>query len=393
MNRKEAFLSNLAQTSDDPYGIHIERAEGSHVWDKTGKKYIDFVAGIAVANVGHRHPRILEAIERQSRKYLHSMVYGEYIQDEQIELASALHKLLPEHLNNTYLVNSGTEANEAAIKLAKRFTGRRIICSFRRSYHGSTQGSLSVSGNEEKKYAYRPLLSGIRFLDLNDESQLGEIDNEVAAVIMEVIQGDAGVRKADADFLRALRKRCDDSGALLIMDEIQTGMGRTGKMFAFEHDGAYPDILTLAKSLGGGLPIGSMTANRNVMSSFRHDPPLGHITTFGGNPLSASTALEVIQIIREEGLLEQATIKGKLLKELLNHSKIAEVRQYGLMIAVDLESKERLSRLIKNTSEKGLIIYRFLSNPTSFRISPPLNISDDDIHKGCEIILNALDGS
>ena len=393
MNQRDSFLNNLAQTSDQPYGIHIEKALGSHVWDKSGKKYIDLVAGIAVANVGHRHPRIIDAIHRQSDKYLHSMVYGEYIQDEQLELARSLHSLLPEHLNNTYLVNSGTEANEAALKLAKRYTGRKNLCSFKRSYHGSTHGSLSVTGNEEKKYAYRPLLGGVRFLEFNNVNDLSMIDESVAAVIIEVIQGDAGVRKANSSFLSALRKRCDEVGALIIMDEIQSGMGRTGHMFAFEIDGVHPDILTLAKSLGGGLPIGAMMANRDVMSVFRTDPPLGHITTFGGNPLSAVTAIEVINIIKEEGLLEQASTKGQLFRDLLNHEKIIEIRQYGLMIGVELENAEKVSQLIDYARENGVIIYRFLSSPHSFRISPPLNIEMDDIQRSVDILIRGLSTS
>lgn len=381
----------LAKTSQFPYDIYLDKAEGSYVWDKNGKKYLDLVAGIAVANVGHRHPKVLQAIQEQSQKYLHTMVYGEYWQDAQIDLGQRLNSILPESLNCAYLVNSGTEANEAALKLAKRHTGRTKIISFRKSYHGSTHGSLSVSGNEEKKFAFRPLLPDVHFIDFNDPEGLSEIDNKTACVIVEPIQGDAGVRVGDHEFLKALRKRCDDYGAMLIFDEIQCGMGRTGKYFAFEHSGVIPDILTLAKSLGGGLPVGVMIAKREIMEDFTEKPMLGHITTFGGNPLSCVAASAVIDILKEEKLPEQAESKGGLFKELLKHNQIKELRQIGLMLAVDLESEEKLSRLLDLCKKDGVIIYRFLSHPYSFRISPPLNISEEDIRYGCEMILKNLD--
>ncbi|MEQ8324437.1 MAG: aspartate aminotransferase family protein [Vicingaceae bacterium] len=391
MKEESEFLSNLAQTTFYPYNLHIDKAEGSYLWDNSGKKYIDFVAGIAVANVGHRHPHVLSAIAKQSDKYLHSMVYGEFAQEPQIRLAQLLHSQLPEQLNNTFLVNSGTEANEAALKLAKRFTGRKNLCSFKGSYHGSTHGSLSVSGNEGKKYAFRPLLNGIRFLEMNRKKDLELIDSSVAGVIIEPVQGDAGVIAAENDFLLALRKRCNDTGALLIMDEIQSGMGRTGKMFAFQHSEIIPDILTLAKSLGGGLPIGAMISDRSIMQTLAFDPPLGHITTFGGNPLSAAAACAVIEIIKKERLEEKAENKGRLFKQLLKHEKIKEVRQIGLMIAVVIGNEKGVDHLIKLCKEDGLIIYRFLSNPDSFRISPPLNISEKTIRNGVKILLENLD--
>ncbi|HAW52500.1 MAG TPA: aspartate aminotransferase family protein [Flavobacteriales bacterium] len=391
LEKEHLFYDRLAQTTDSPYGLHLEKAEGSHVWDVTGKKYLDFVAGIAVANVGHRHPKLVRAIEDQLNKYLHTMVYGEYIQDVQVSLADKLTQILPPHLNCTYLVNSGTEANEAALKLAKRHTGRTRLLSFRKSYHGSTHGSLSVSGNEEKKYAFRPLLPEVQFMEFNKIKDLNLIDTSVAAVIIEVIQGDAGVRIADQSFMTELRKKCDESGALLIMDEIQSGMGRTGKMFSFEHYGIFPDILTLAKGFGGGLPIGAMIANKSVMGDFTHKPPLGHITTFGGNPLSCAAAGAVIDILHSEKLCDKAIEKGELFKSLLSHPKIKAIRQIGLMIAVDLENESELCRLIDYCKENGVIIYRFLSHPYSFRISPPLNIDDEDIRSGVKIILEGLE--
>jgi acetylornithine/succinyldiaminopimelate/putrescine aminotransferase len=390
-DKEHLFFNRLAQTSDAPFGIHLEKAEGSYIWDINGKKYLDFVAGIAVANVGHRHPSVVQAIENQLQKFLHTMVYGEYIQDVQVDLAEKLARILPSNLDCTYLVNSGTEANEAALKLAKRHTGRRKILAFKKSYHGSTHGSLSVSGNEEKKYAFRPLLPEVGFMEFNNTEDLDQIDTSVAAVIIEVIQGDAGVRIAEKPFLNALRKKCDENGVLLIMDEIQSGMGRTGKMFSFEHYDVFPDILTLAKGFGGGLPIGAMITRKSIMSDFTHDPPLGHITTFGGNPLCCAAAGAVIDVISSENLINKAVEKGKAIKSLLKHSRIKAIRQIGLMIAVDLESENELSRLIDYCKEHGLIIYRFLSHPFSFRISPPLNIDDEDIKKGVKIILDGLD--
>lgn len=381
----------LARTSSYPYGLHLDKAEACYVWDKNGKRYLDLVAGIAVANTGHRHPDVIKAIEKQSEKYLHTMVYGEYDQDVQIELAENLHKVLPEKLNCTYLVNSGTEANEAALKLAKRHTGRTKIISFRKSYHGSTHGSLSVSGNEEKKFAFRPLLPDVEFIDFNEVSQFDRIDKKTACVIVEPIQGDAGVRIGRKDFLVSLREKCDENGALLIFDEIQSGMGRSGKFFAFEHSNVVPDILTLAKSLGGGLPIGAMISSEEIMSDFTEKPVLGHITTFGGNPLSCAAASAVINIILDEKLAEKAEEKGRFFVKLLIHKEIKEVRQIGLMLAIDLENEQKLSRLIELCKEDGVIIYRFLSHPYSFRISPPLTISESEIREGVKIILKCLD--
>lgn len=381
----------LARTSAYPYGLHLEKAEACYIWDKNGKRYLDLVAGIAVANTGHRHPEVLKAIEKQSQKYLHTMVYGEYDQDVQLELAENLHLILPDKLNCTYLVNSGTEANEAALKLAKRHTGRTKIISFRKSYHGSTHGSLSVSGNEEKKYAFRPLLPDVEFIDFNEISQLDRIDDKTACVIIEPVQGDAGVRIATKEFLIRLREKCNEKGALLIFDEIQSGMGRSGKFFAFEHSMVVPDILTLAKSLGGGLPIGAMISSEKIMSDFTEKPALGHITTFGGNPLSCAAASAVIKVILDEKLAETAEGKGKLFVKLLIHKEIKAVRQIGLMLAIDLENEQKLSTLIDLCKEEEVIIYRFLSHPYSFRISPPLIISESEIREGVEIILKCLD--
>jgi len=385
------FHKRLAQTSDKPYGIHLKRAEGCFVWDINDKKYVDLVSGISVSNIGHRHPLVINAIQRQSEKYLHTMVFGEYVQPVQVNLADNLAKMLPEALDCSYLVNSGTEAIEAALKLAKRHTGRSKIVSFRKSYHGSTHGSLSVSGNEEKKDAFRPLLPDVHFIDLNDSHSLTVIDESAAAVILEPIQGDAGVKIPNKEYLLALRARCTKVGAMLIFDEIQCGLGRTGKMFAFEHFDVHPDILCLAKSLGGGLPIGAMISSQHIMDDFKSSPALGHITTFGGNPLSCAASIANLKVLQTEISMKEVEAKGKLFKSLLIHDKIIELRQIGLMIAVDLESEEELSNLIDLCKDQGVIIYRFLSHPFSFRISPPLIISDELIKQSVEVIIKCLD--
>lgn len=382
--------SFLAQTSDSPYGIELDRAEGSFIWDTDGKRYIDLIAGIGVANIGHRHPRVLDAIRNQSERYLHTMVYGEYWQDVQLKLASKLCSLLPEKLNCTYLVNSGTEAVEAAMKIAKRHTGRTRFVSFRKSYHGSTHGALSVTGNEEKKQAFRPLLPDVHFMDFGSLQYLELVDGKTAAVIVEPIQGDAGVRIPDPSFLHQLQKRCEETGALLIYDEIQVGLGRTGKLFAFEHFKTTPDILVLAKSLGGGLPIGAIVSDSEIMKSLTFNPPLGHITTFGGNPLSCASALAMLEVLSEEVDMPEINVKGNMFKEILNHDKIKYIRQIGLLLGVDLESPKDVDTLISACREQGVIIYRFLSHPAGFRISPPLNISKDLIDEACRIIVENL---
>ncbi|HWA33646.1 MAG TPA: aminotransferase class III-fold pyridoxal phosphate-dependent enzyme, partial [Cyclobacteriaceae bacterium] len=296
MNFDESvFYKNLAQTSPSPFGIAIERAEGVYLYGPDGKRYIDMISGIGVTNIGHRHPAVVKAIKDQVDKHLHVMVYGEYIQSAPNLLAAKLASLLPAPLNCTYFVNSGTEANEAALKLAKRCTGRTEIVSFRKSYHGSTHGSLSISGNEVKKNAFRPLLPGVRFIDFNEPEQLDAISDQTACVVAETIQGDAGVRIPAVDYMKLLRKKCNETGAMLILDEIQCGMGRTGKLFAFEHFGIHPDILTIGKAFGGGLPIGAFISSRENMKMLTHDPMLGHITTFGGNPVCCASALAALE--------------------------------------------------------------------------------------------------
>lgn len=387
----DIFFNHLAQTTDSPYLIEVARAKGIYLYAPDGKRYMDLISGIGVSNLGHGHPKIIEAIKVQADKHLHVMVYGEFIQATPNLLAEKLISLLPPSLNCCYFVNSGTEANEGALKLAKRFTGRTEIVSFYKSYHGSTHGSLSVSGNEQKKYAFRPLLPDVRFIRFNETDDLAHITERTACVIMETIQGDAGVRIPSPAFMKALRQRCDETGSLLILDEIQCGMGRTGKLFAFEHYGIVPDILTIGKAFGGGLPIGAFIADKNVMNVLTHDPPLGHITTFGGNPVCCAAALAVLQVIDEEHILKDVERKGRLFEELLRHKDIREMRRIGLMFAIDFDTAERVNRIVQRAKEKGVICYWFLSHPYSFRIAPPLTITDEEIQEACSRILEAIE--
>ncbi|WP_276374009.1 aspartate aminotransferase family protein [Chryseolinea sp. H1M3-3] len=388
---QETFLNHLAQTTDSPSLITVSHAEGIYIYDTDNKRYTDLISGIGVSNIGHRHPYVIQAIKDQLDRYLHVMVYGEYVQASSNALAKKLISLLPPNLNCCYLVNSGTEANEGALKLAKRFTGRTEIVSFRKSYHGSTQGSLSVSGNEIKKQAFRPLLPDINFINFNVIDDLQFITERSACVIVETIQGDAGVRIPSRDYMKALRKKCNETGALLILDEIQCGMGRTGTLFAFEQFGITPDILTVAKAFGGGLPIGAFVSDKKIMACLTHDPMLGHITTFGGNPVCCASALATLEVIQNEGLLETVEEKGRLFESLLKHPKIKEVRRIGLMFAIDFESAALVSKIVLKAKEFGIICYWFLSHPYSFRIAPPLTITKKQIEESCETILRAID--
>jgi acetylornithine/succinyldiaminopimelate/putrescine aminotransferase len=391
--KKEIFLNNIAQTTPWPYLISVERAEGIYLHATDGKRYTDLISGIGVSNIGHRHPAVVKAIKDQIDKHLHVMVYGEFIQSSPNLLAKKLTELLPKNLDCSYFVNSGTEANEGALKLAKRYTGRTEIISCRKSYHGSTHGSLSVSGNEIKKLAFRPLLPDVNFIDFNVIEDLEKITTRTACVIMETIQGDAGVRVPSIHYLKAVRNRCNETGALLILDEIQCGMGRTGTLFAFEQFQIAPDILTIAKAFGGGLPIGAFISSKEIMSSLTHNPMLGHITTFGGNPVCCASALATLEVIISEKLLATVEAKGKLIESLLKHSHIKEVRRIGLMFAVDFDSAERVNRVVEHAKELGVICYWFLSHPYSFRIAPPLTITEKQIRESCDAILKAIDKS
>jgi acetylornithine/succinyldiaminopimelate/putrescine aminotransferase len=390
---REVFLNHIAQTTGSPSLLSISHAEGIYLYTTDNERYIDLISGIGVSNIGHRHPAVIKAIKDQLDKHLHVMVFGEYIQSASNLLAQKLVNLLPPKLNCSYFVNSGTEANEGALKLAKRFTGRTQIVSCRKSYHGSTHGSLSVSGNEVKKQAFRPLLPDIQFINFNQQDDLELITEKSACVIMETIQGDAGVRIPSKAYMIALRRRCDETGTLLILDEIQCGMGRAGTLFAFEQFDIVPDILTVAKAFGGGLPIGAFISDKRIMSSLTHDPMLGHITTFGGNPVCCASALATLKVIEEEKLLDNVEEKGKLFETLLKHPRIREVRRIGLMFALDFESAELVNRIVLKAKELGVICYWFLSLPTSFRIAPPLTITNDQIKESCDIILKAIDNA
>ena len=372
-------------------GIEVDYADGIYIYDKQGNKYIDLISGIAVSNLAHSNKNIISAVKAQIDRYMHVMVYGEYKQDVQEELASLLCSLLPKKLNSVYLLNSGTEANEVALKLAKRITGRTEIVSFNASYHGSTHGSLSVSGNEYKKQAFRPLLPGIKFIDFNDINLLDVIDNNTACVIIEPIQGDAGVRIPSKEFMFALRKRCHETAAILIFDEIQTAFGRTGKLFAFEHFDIVPDILTIAKSFGGGLPLAGLVSSKENLDKFTYNPELGHITTFGGNPVCCASALAHLKIISDKKILSSIEKKGELFEKQLKHQKIIEIRRIGLFFAIQMESKEVVAKVVQRCKKKGLLSFWFLSCPNSFRIAPPLIISEEEIIHSCEIINEVFD--
>ncbi len=387
------FLRKLAPTSPFPFLIPIERAEGLYLYGPDGKRYADLISGIGVSVIGHRHPRVVDAIKKQLDKHLHVMVYGEYIQSPVNELAEKITSLLPRNLNCCYFVNSGAEANEGALKLAKRYTGRTEIVSCRGSYHGSTHGALSVSGNEIKKRAFRPLLPDVRFIEFGNMEHLTQITERTACVIMETIQGDAGVRIPSQSYLQAVRARCTETGTILILDEIQCGMGRTGKLFAFEHFGITPDILTVAKAFGGGLPIGAFISDQKIMNTLTHDPMLGHITTFGGNPVCCASALATLSVIEDEGLMADVEGKGKLFEKYLHHSSIRELRRIGLLFAVDFDSAEQVSSIVHHCKNNGVICYWFLSHPYSFRLAPPLTIRPNEIKECCEVILDAIEKS
>ena len=391
MDRIEQFIHALGQTNQHPFLIDVERAEGLFIYDKAGKAYADMISGVAVSSIGHRHPKVVKAIKDQVDKHLHVMVYGEFIQDAQLDMATQLTALLPASLNSVYAVNSGTEANEAALKLAKRVTGRSELISFRGSYHGSTHGSLSVSGNETKKAAYRPLLPDVRFLSFNSIDELDLITEKTAGVIIETIQGDAGVRIPDTTFMRTLRDRCTEVGALLIFDEIQCGLGRTGKHFAFQHFEVVPDVLTLGKALGGGMPVGALVSSQKNLWEFTYQPMLGHITTFGGHPVIAAASAAFLDVLTNDINLNEVERLGKLLGDIIGQStEITAIRRKGMLFAFDMVSAERVERVVNRCLEKGVITFWFLSHPYSFRLSPPLNISEEEVIEFGQRILEAI---
>ncbi len=390
LSQKQLFLLNTAQTSSFPRLLEVEKAEGSYLFDPSGKKYLDLVSGFAVSNIGHRHPNVINAIKQQIDKYLHVTVYGEFIQSPQVKFAHRLSEVLPSNLSSVYFTNSGTEATEGALKLAKKHTNRTEIISFNGAYHGSTQGALSVMGNEYYKQAYRPLLPDIKFINLNQSADLELITNKTAAVILEAVQGEAGIRVPNFDYIKALRKKCDETGTLLIFDEIQTGFGRTGKLFAFEHYGITPDILLIAKGMGGGMPIGAFISSKNIMDCLKENPILGHITTFGGHPVSCAAGLASLNTILDENLINGVKIREDLFKKLLIHPKIKEVRGLGLMIAVQLTNFNEVEEVSKKCLDKGIIIDWFLHCDSALRIAPPLNITEEEVKFACSNIIKAI---
>ncbi|PKQ44309.1 aspartate aminotransferase family protein [Confluentibacter flavum] len=387
---KSDFFKYQAQTTTHPLAMEISHANGSYIYDTNNKAYLDFVAGVSATPLGHNHPKVINAIKEQADKYLHVMVYGEYIQKPAVELTKLLAKHLPYPLEKTYLTNSGTEAIEGALKLAKRATGRSGIISAYNAYHGNTMGSMSVMGYEERKQAFRPLLPDVTFINFNNEDDLSHITTKTACVILETIQGSAGFVESINGYLEKVRLRCNEFGALLILDEIQPGIGRTGKLFGFEHYNCIPDILVTGKGLGGGMPIGAFTASTKLMDLLSENPKLGHITTFGGHPLIAASALATLQEITESDLMPLALEKEQLIRKLLVHPLILEIRGKGLMLALITPSADIANTVILKSQDLGLILFWLLFEPKAVRITPPLTISNDEIIKGCGIIIAVL---
>jgi acetylornithine/N-succinyldiaminopimelate aminotransferase len=388
---RQLFLANNAQTTNFPLLLEFERAEGIYLYNKEGKAYIDLISGIGVSNLGHSNPKVITAIKNQVDKYMHLMVYGEYVQTPQVRFAEKLTSILPDNLQSVYFVNSGAEAVEGALKLAKRFTGRQQIISCHNAYHGSSHGALSVMGNEEFKQAYRPLLPGINFIRFNHLEDLILITEQTACVIIETIQGEAGIRVPATAYMQALRAKCTATGTLLILDEIQAALGRTGKLFAFEHFDIVPDILLLAKALGGGMPVGAFITSNTVMDTLKENPILGHITTFGGHPVCCAAGLAALEILLDENLASPVADKEALIRQLLIHPAIKEVRGKGLMLAIELENFERNKKIIDRCIDHGVITDWFLHCDNAMRIAPPLIITNSEIKKACEVILEAID--
>ncbi|OYT17163.1 MAG: aspartate aminotransferase family protein [Bacteroidetes bacterium 4572_77] len=391
LTNRQLYYQHLATPAYVPEAIEFVSSKGIYMITNTGEKYVDLVSGVSVSNVGHGHEKVIAAIKKQVDSYMHLMVYGEFIQSPQVQLAGLLTKYLPKQLDAVFYVNSGSEANEGAMKLAKRATGRSEIIAFKKAYHGSTHGALSILGSEEMKYAYRPLLPDIKFLDFNEQEQLTRITEKTAAVVVESIQAEAGIILPKQGYLKALKDRCEAVGALLILDDVQMGFGRTGKLFSFENYDYVPHIITLAKGMGGGMPIGAFVASKNLMDMLQTKPALGHITTFGGHPVSCAAAKASLEVILEEQLSEKAHKKGQMFVDVLKkHEKVKEVRQQGLMLAVELESKEMGARAMEVLWKNNLIVDQFLFNRTSFRIAPPLTITTEEIEDVIQVLWNSL---
>jgi acetylornithine/succinyldiaminopimelate/putrescine aminotransferase len=387
MDTKTLFLRHVAQTSDAPLGINISKAKGSMLTDVNGKSYIDLIAGISVCNIGHRHPAVISAIKKQLSDYLHVLVYGEMIETPQVQYAKRLTENLPSTLNSVYFTNSGAEAVEGAMKLAKRVTGRTEIIAFNKSYHGSTQGALSIMGDEEWRNAFRPLLPGVHHLDYNSEEALAAIGDRTACVIMETVQAERGVVRPQEQWIKSVREQCSRTGALFILDEIQTGFGRTGTLWGFEQYDVIPDIVLLGKALGGGMPLGAFVADRKLMNTLSHDPVLGHITTFGGHPVCCAAGLAALEVLLQKNIVKNVARREKLFVKLLKHPAIKEVRTAGLLIAVQFESADVNKKLISACIANGVLTDWFLFAPDCLRIAPPLTITEREIRKACEVIL------
>ncbi|MEG0762120.1 MAG: aspartate aminotransferase family protein [Chryseobacterium sp.] len=387
---QKEFFKYQAQTTQFAAGFEVEKAVGTYIYGTDGRKYLDFVAGVSANTLGHSHPKIVNAIKEQAEKYLHVMVYGEYAQEKPVALCELMAESIPDPLEVTYLVNSGAEAIDGALKLAKRYTGREEIISMKDAYHGNTHGALSVSGNEYHKREFRPLLPMVNFIEFNNEQDFFKITEKTACVIAETIQGAAGFLMPSENYFRNLKKRCEEVGALLILDEIQPGFGRTGKLFAFEHYGIVPDILVMGKGMGSGVPVGAFMSSKKIMETLSHSPKLGHITTFGGNPLIAASSYATLKEVLDSGLMNETDAKEKLFRDLLVHPKIININGKGLMLAVNLGSPEFTIQIAKKCMEKGLIVFWQLYRNEYMRISPPLTITEAEIREGCAIILDAL---
>lgn len=386
MSIKDSFYQHVAQTSDAPMGLEIQRAEGPFIYTTDGKKYVDFISGIAVSSLGHRHPKVVEAVKRQVDRHLHVMVYGEFIQEPQSKYAELLTSQLPNSLDRVYFVNSGTEANEGALKLAKKHTGRHKLVGFRHGYHGDTHGSLSVTGRDVYRDPYLPLLPDVHFLDFNNFDGLQTIDKETAAVIMEPIQGEGGIIPAKKDWLQAVRRRCDEVGALLIFDEIQTGFYRTGSLFAFQSYGVEPDIMCLAKAMAGGMPMGAFVSSSRIFESFKHDPPLNHVTTFGGHPVSCAAAYATLSELLSDNYGEKAQNIEYIVREVLTADGIEEIRGVGAMLGMELDDRELTQKVVEACMEKGIILGWTLHSDTLVRLAPPLIIEEKHLKETLQVI-------
>jgi acetylornithine/succinyldiaminopimelate/putrescine aminotransferase len=391
MTNRQLFLNHVAQTSPSPIGIEIVKAEGMRMWDTDGKEYIDLIAGFSVCNIGHSHPNVISAINEQVQKYMHLIVYGEFIEAPQVAYAKFLIDHLPETLNSLYFTNSGAEATEGALKLAKRVTRRSKLIAFNNAYHGSTHGALSVMGDEYWRNAFRPLLPDIYHMVYGSDEAIDCIDRSTACVIVETVQAESGVNKPAKEWLTALRKKCDQHGALLIFDEIQTGFGRTGSLWAFEQFEVIPDILLLGKALGGGMPLGAFIADIQLMNTFTNNPVLGHITTFGGHPVSCAAGKAAMEVLLESNSINEVKHKEQLFHQGLKHEKIKTIRSAGLWLAIEFESFDFCKKVIDGCIEKGVITDWFLFAPNCLRIAPPLIISEEEIKYVCNVIVNSIE--